>query len=301
MTACDSTEDITIQSGELPEISEEFSEENFIDEAEEGTEELNQLSLSQDYSAFESTDHLIYSIISQFDLLPEAISVSLFNYQTEEYHHFNERKPVLAGSTTKIGLARLYTDLIETTSLSWETELPYYPSHFEAGGGRVTNGTRRETYPISELVLEALARSDNSAFNILFSYYNQHYGNVQNDLMALSQLDFPQASLYTNNMADSHMLLNILIPIGEQEKYQVIRQALTENESNDYFRYYVQEGMLSKYGSVNASLHDSGIYFEDGQALYALVVMTEGMGSVDDFLATMNFRINEWLQYRNSY
>lgn len=296
LVACQSKpqeeEEITTESSYSEEIVEETQSEE-----EQGDTEPS-LALSQDYSAFESIEHLVYSIIKQFELNPEAVSVSLFNYQAEEYFHFNERKPMLAGSTTKIGLARLYADLIEAGFLSWHTELPFYDSHFEGGGGRITNGSRQAAYPISELVLEALARSDNTAFNILFSYYNQNYGNVQNDLMTLSQLDFPQANLYSNNTADSMMLLNILIPLGLEEKYEPLRQALGENESYDYFRQYIQEGMLTKYGSINGSLHDSGIYFQDGQAVYALVVMTEGMGSVNEFLATMNFRINEWIHYQ---
>lgn len=50
--------------------------------------------------------------------------------------------------------------------------------------------------------------------------------------------------------------------------------------------------MFTKYGSIGGSLNDSGIYMEDGEPVYALVVLTNGQGNVDEFLATMNLRMN---------
>lgn len=110
--------------------------------------------------------------------------------------------------------------------------------------------------------------------------------------MNLSELPFDHPEATTNNMADAQMLLNILIPIATEDKYSYILTSLSGNTQAEYFKQYIQEGMFTKYGSINGSLHDTGIYFEEGEPIYALVVLTNGQGNVDEFLATMNLRMN---------
>lgn len=278
----------------MPDIEEESQSESTVSEVEEpSTPEF-----SQDYSEFETIDDLVISTINEFELNPDAVSVAYHNYQTQTDYAYNEREPMLVGSTTKVGVARLYADLIAEGAMTFQTELPYSDSLYEPGAGRVTNGEKKATYPLYELFYYSLSQSDNTAFNILFSYYQQIYGNVQQSLMNLSELPFDHPEATTNNMADAQMLLNILIPIATEDKYSYILTSLSGNTQAEYFKQYIQEGMFTKYGSINGSLHDTGIYFEEGEPIYALVVLTNGQGNVDEFLATMNLRMNEWSKYQ---
>ncbi|XJS11079.1 serine hydrolase [Aerococcaceae bacterium WGS1372] len=255
--------------------------------------------LSQDYSVYEDMDHLIQSVISEYELNPAAVSVAFYNYQTGEEYLLNERETIQAGSTIKVGLARLYMDLISDGQLTLQSELPYSEFLYEDGAGPVTNGEKKAAYPIYELFYHSLSKSDNTAFNILFYYYQQNYGNVYQALRDMSGLEFDTADDSLVGTADAHMLLNILKPIGSESKYSYILTALSGNENAEYFKKYVQDGMYTKYGSINGSMHDTGIYIEGDEPVYALVVMTNGQGTVEDFLGMMNYRIYEWTQYQN--
>lgn len=292
LTGCGSTSE---QSEETTanEVIESQSEELVSEIEEVETEEL-----SQDYSVYNSMEELVISIIDEFGLNQDAVSVAYHHFPTETEFFFNEREMMYAGSTTKVGLVRLFEDKIFEGDLTLQSELPYNDSLYEPGAGRITNGEKKASYPLYELFNYSLAQSDNTAFNILFSYYQQAYGNVQQALLNLSGLDFPQPEATTNNMADAHMLLNILLPIATEERYNYILTALGGNTDAEYFKKHIQDGMLTKYGSINGSLHDTGIYFEEGEPIYALVLMTNGLGNVDDFLGTMNLRINEWTKYQ---
>lgn len=254
--------------------------------------------LSQDYSVYEDLNHLIQSVMSEYEMNPAAVSVAYHNYQTGEDYFFNERESIQAGSTTKVGLARLFVDLISEGLLTWQSELPYSDSLYEAGAGPVTNGEKEAAYPLYELFFHSLSQSDNTAFNILYYYYQQNYGDVYQALRDMSGLEFDPMDYSSAGMADAHMLLNILKPIGSESKYSYILTALSGNENAEFFKKYIQDGMYTKYGSINGSLHDTGIYIEEDEPVYALVVMTNGQGTVEDFLGMMNYRIYEWNIYQ---
>ncbi|TLQ41799.1 serine hydrolase [Ruoffia tabacinasalis] len=290
LAACSTSEE------SVPVMEEEKTTQSESVESE--TEESVTEELSKDYSQFTSIEELLTATIQEFGLNPEAVSVAYYNYQTDTDFFYNERSPMLVGSVTKVGVARLYADLIADGVMSFETELPYSDALFEEGAGPVTNGEKKASYPLYELFYNSLALSDNTAFNMLFSYYQQIYGNVQESLLNLSGLSFDQAEYTTNNMADAQMILNILLPVATEDKYSYILTSLSGNTEAEYFKKYVQEGMFTKYGSIGGSLHDSGIYMEDGEPVYALVVLTNGQGNVDEFLATMNLRMNEWGKFQ---
>lgn len=290
LAACSTSEE------SVPVIEEEETTQSESVESE--TEESVTEELSQDYSQFTSMEELVTATIQEFGLNPEAVSVAYHNYQTDTDFFYNERTPMLVGSVTKVGVARLYADLIADGVMSFETELPYSDALFEEGAGPVTNGEKKASYPLYELFYNSLALSDNTAFNMLFSYYQQIYGNVQESLLNLSGLSFDQPEYTTNNMADAQMILNMLLPVATEDKYSYILTSLSGNTEAEYFKKYIQEGMFTKYGSIGGSLHDSGIYMEDGEPVYALVVLTNGQGNVDEFLATMNLRMNEWGKFQ---
>ena len=56
--------------------------------------------------------------------------------------------------------------------------------------------------------------------------------------------------------------------------------------------------MATKYGQYNNVYHDTGIYYENGQPVYTLVLMTIDVGMVDTFMGELNLRINEWYHYQ---
>lgn len=45
---------------------------------------------------------------------------------------------------------------------------------------------------------------------------------------------------------------------------------------------------------MDGAVNDAGIYYEDGQPIYALVVFTQDVDSADLFLEEINLRVNEW-------
>ena len=52
--------------------------------------------------------------------------------------------------------------------------------------------------------------------------------------------------------------------------------------------------MATKYGRYENMLNDSGIFYQDDEPIYSLVVMVSDDLYADMFIAELNLRVNEW-------
>lgn len=241
---------------------------------------------------------LVQEVLQDFSVEEGQVAIGYYNFQEDTDFYLNENRVMYAASTTKVAIAALFTDLIHQGEETWETELPYSDNDYEEGEGNITNSEKQSSYPIADLVQEMLIYSDNTATNILSNYYiDQYAGSYQGfreAIASLSGLEDLDPEIYEENYATAKMLEQTLIRIAANQQYAAVVETMQEAQSGFRFKEYVPEGMAAKYGSAEEWHHDTGIFYEEDQPIYVLVVMTENVDQADEFLAVMNLHVNEW-------
>ncbi|MGF3113585.1 serine hydrolase [Facklamia sp. P9177] len=256
-------------------------------------------SFSLDYDQYDSVQEIIEDLIDEYGFDSSKLGIAYQNFVSEESYYLNENEARHAASTNKVGTSVLYLDLIEAGVLSWDSQLPASEKDLEEGDGRITNNPLRSYYSLEELISNLLVYSDNTAWNILIDYYYENYGDYRNDLIELSGINNKPIALTQNmNYATPNMLIGYLNKIAFDDSYQPIINYMLIAQKGQRFKLYVDKGMATKYGQYGNGYHDTGIYFEDGKPIYSLVLMTNDLGTLDNFMGDLNLRVNEWYHYQ---
>ncbi|MBR7928093.1 serine hydrolase [Aerococcaceae bacterium zg-ZUI334] len=248
-----------------------------------------------------SFDQIIYETIEEFGYTTNNVSIAYYDFLNQKHYYLNEWQPMLAASASKVGTAALYANLINEGILTYDTEIPYNESLFEEGAGNITNGDIQESYLLSDLIYEILHYSDNTAWNLLTDYYYTNFGNYHEDLLLFSGTNIEDESLYEFNMVNAQVLEGILIQVGSSDIYDEIIDIMMHSQDAWLMKHYVNNDMAAKYGHLDEYFHDIGLYYQNGQAAYALVIMTNDLpieedGTENEFFGLINFRLNKWFQ-----
>lgn len=266
---------------------------------EETVEETFQGDL--DYTAFDNIEQLIWHDIESYGLDSDLLSISFYDFMTEEEYHLNADLPIHGASTNKVGTAVLYTDLINQGELSWESYLPFSESWIEEGAGDITASPNQASYEVYDLVYQSLFYSDNTAWNTLINNYYSMFGDFQANLIELSGLEGTDYELYNLNFATSRMLNEILIRVASDESYQPIVDIMLEAQEGIFLKMYVTEGMAAKYGQYDEGFHDTGIYYVQDEPAYTIAVMSHDLGPIDYFLGDLNLHLKEYHDYQQLF
>lgn len=282
-----------VTSGHLSGSSSNESQE--IDAVQDETPNLSGI----DYSQYQNISEVIRSLIKEYDLPEKNLGIVYENRITNERFYLNENKAAYAASTNKVGLATLYIDQIYKGTIDWQTKLPASPKSFQAGDGLISNSPLKSSYDLEDLMFNLIVYSDNTAWRIMLDYYNDHYGDVKKSLLKASKIDPLSKPLIDNyNYATPNLLNTFLNKIADSSRYDKLKDFMLEAQPHLRFKLYHDEGMATKYGQYNNVYHDTGIYYENGQPVYTLVLMTIDVGMVDTFMGELNLRINEWYHYQ---
>ncbi|MCR8969443.1 class A beta-lactamase-related serine hydrolase [Facklamia sp. 7083-14-GEN3] len=258
-------------------------------------------SYSRNYDSYRSVNDLVNDLIKDYNYPPSRLGIAYYNFVTKESYFLNENIGQYAASTNKVGTAVLYIQLIEEGKLNWQSKLPASSDDFASGAGKITNNPIQSEYELEELIENLLVYSDNTAWKILMNYYQNNFGDFNLNLIEKSGASQKPDSLYNQyNYATPNTLLGYLKQIAKEKKYLPLIKYMSKSEKNQRFKLYIRGGMATKYGQYDYSYHDTGIYYENGRPIYALVLMTDGIGTVDQFMGELNLIINEWSHFQMS-
>lgn len=288
--------------------SESSSEEASLSLADEEVYNLELMEANGiqplDASQYDDMAAVIEATMADFGVDESQISLAYEDLQTGETYTVNPDQYLTAASTIKVPLSVLFVDAIEAGDMSWDTEIQYSYGSYEEGDGTITagaaNGTGQAAYTVEELIGEALMHSDNTATNMLISYYNNYYGTGAFRTNLFSIVDVVDEAAYSDNIASANALSTYYDLIASEDQYQPIIEFLQQTSPDRLFTTYVNtELMANKYGNYGTTLNDSGIYYEDDQPQYSLVVLTDGLAEGEAFIENLSLRVNEY--YRDSY
>ena len=253
-----------------------------------------------DLDAYENMADVIDQTLTEFNVNSSEISLAYYNFHNEEHYYLNENELFTAASITKVPLSALYIDLINSGEYQLDSELDYSEALFEAGAGNITNGPLESSYTIEELITEAITHSDNTAMNILKAEYDKEFGNFREDILTFAGIDEKPEDLLDSNLSSAYITEQVLIKIAQDESYSDLINLMFETSPAQLFTSYVNnEMMANKFGRYEQAVNDSGIYYENNQPQYALVVLSDNINQADQFLEVMNLRVNQWFRAHN--
>lgn len=258
-----------------------------------------------DTSQYASIDELIKATMAEFGVDESQVSLQYTNFKTDESYTINESTFQTAASTIKLPLAVMYVDAIEEGYVDWDTEVTYTYADYEEGDGTITaavgSGTGQAAYTIEELMADSLMHSDNTATNMLIRYYNEVYGSGAFKTNVANSVDVTiDDAFYDDNIISAELLFAYYNLLATDDTYQPIVDYLLNNSPDRLFTTYVNSSLMAnKYGNYGTALNDGGIYYENDEAQYSLVALTDGLTEGTGFLENLNLRVNQY--YRANY
>lgn len=248
---------------------------------------------------------ILYETIAELGYNSDNVSIAFYDFKDDAHYYLNSDITMIGASTTKVATAALFTSLVNQGYLTFDSQIPFVAEMYEEGGGNITNSEIQPTYALSDLIFEMLHNSDNTAWNLLTDYYYSNFGNYQADLLAFSNADIIDPSLYEFNHVNAQVLEGILIEIASSYLYPNVTEIMMNSQNEWLSKYYVNENMATKYGFLDTYFHDIGIYYDDqGAPLYALVIMTDQLdletdGMENQFFGLINLRLNRWYSFHH--
>lgn len=258
-----------------------------------------------DTSQYASIDELIEATMAEFGVDESQVSLQYTNFKTDESYTINESTFQTAASTIKLPLAVMYVDAIEEGYVDWDTEVTYTYADYEEGDGTITaavgSGTGQAAYTIEDLIANALMYSDNTATNMLIRYYNELYGSETYKTSIANGVDVAIDDVfYSDNVASAELLSAYYDLLATDDTYQALVDYLLDASPDRLFTTYVNSSLMAnKYGNYGTALNDGGIYYENDEAQYSLVALTDGLTDGTGFLENLNLRVNQY--YRANY
>lgn len=248
---------------------------------------------------YSEIEELIDEIIAEYQIERDHIGLAFYNYISDEHYYINEDTYRIAASTNKLPLAGIYLDLIAEGDYQMDSQIDYQERYFSEGNGNITNGPIQNQYTLANLIYEMLAYSDNTAWNLLGFHYIDHYQSVRQGILDFVGFEDNIPDYYfEDNFASPRLLEASLIKISQNEQYRYILDSLRQISPPQLFTSYIRPKVMpSKFGRYEGMVHDSGIYYEDGQPQYALVVMTDNQANADLFLEHLSLNLNLWFRY----
>lgn len=255
--------------------------------------------------SYDSMADVIEDTMVEFGVDESQISLEFINYQTGESYTVNENNFQTAASTIKLPLSVIYVDAIDEGTIDWDTEVTYTYADYEEGDGTITaavaSGTGQAAYTIEDLIANALMYSDNTATNMLIRYYNELYGSETYKTSIASSVDVAiDEAFYSDNVASAELLSAYYDLLATDGAYQPLVDYLLNTSPDRLFTTYVNSSLMAnKYGNYGTALNDGGIYYENDEAQYSLVALTDGLTDGTGFLENLNLRVNQY--YRANY
>lgn len=254
--------------------------------AEVEIEEEEEIEFSED----EGIAELINSYILENNLTESNFAFFYYNVDTRKEYFYNEMTQFTAASTVKLPVAMLYYDQINDGTLSSTDTLLYSSSSYEAGGGLTASYYSPGDYvPISFLLQQSIVNSDNTAINILMSYYG--YINCRQQINQKYTTEEVDDSFFQSNLTYAKYAFEILDYLYTNiDDYTDLIEDLKVSSDGLYLKKYIDDyDVAHKYGSYNGYVHDYGIVF--GESTYLIGVYTKNVTDAAELIADISLDV----------
>lgn len=250
-----------------------------------------------------SIEQVIKHYQNEYEIADDWLSVAYTDLQSEESYHYREEEVLTAASTTKVLLAMLFYDLVETGELELNSKIPYNSSMYEPGNGDITAeveaNNNHSSYSLDYVIEQMIVLSDNVTKNMLREFYRLNFGRLGEGMAEVIKGSKYTADLLEENETTALLLEETLLTLLEKDYYKPILTYMRLADDDLYFKYYIEEEMPVKYGLIHDLKHHIGIYEIDDQPIYSLVILSENLDDeqANEFLGSVNLQLIARAQY----
>ena len=236
---------------------------------ESGIEDL-ELMYDYDYLTTDAAT-LIDSYLAENGYDETVISISYYNFVTEETYEYNATAQMFAASTYKLPLNMYYYELRAAGTYDGDSKLYFGSNCYADSYGTIANNYSVGDYiTLDVLQYTSIVESDNNSSHILF----ENLGGWDSYMEIISKYSDYYVYCAENYNNVSFMMDCLKIIYENQELYSELIEDMKIAMSGKYMQTYVDEVEIAhKYGIYGTAHNDVGIVFCSQP--YALTIYTD--------------------------
>lgn len=212
---------------------------------------------------------------------------------TKKYYFYNKDKWFTAGSTSKVPIAMLYYEKINSGEITENTTYIYTSNSYEEGSGQTAYKYKvNSEIPVSYLLEQMIVNSDNTATNILSAGLGGRK-NFRNEFIKFTDDVLPD-NFNTDNIISSSFGFDVMTYLYDNSKYyQKLIEDMKKSSNGEYLKKYIEEyDVAHKYGSYNGYVHDYGIVY--GKTTYMIGIFTKNVTDADELIANISKEVLDY-------
>ena len=135
-----------------------------VEDQEEESKETSNMVLEEKKDLLTSIDEVVEDVVGEYR---DNVSIYFKNLNTDEEYILNEDTYYVAASTTKVPLAMMILDKVNSGMLSLDDTISYIEADYEEGTGSLAYSDPIPDITIDEALYLSIVESDNIAKNML--------------------------------------------------------------------------------------------------------------------------------------
>lgn len=234
-------------------------------------------------------DEAMNNIISKYQGNNE-IGIIYKNFSTGYRYSVEEDRYFTAASTVKVAYAMKIYDRINSGELDKDSVVYYNKNYLEEGGGEITNQPKKDSYDLEYVIQNMIQYSDNTATRMLVGNSATAADVLVKYFAQLGEtLPLSQA---TKNRVTPKMMEAVWTKLyNERDNYQDLLKYLEASEDSEWIKEGIpNKKIASKYGGIDANMHDTAIVF--GNQDYLLLIYTNNLAHSGESITAMAKEIN---------
>lgn len=235
----------------------------------------------------------INKIINSYSNENNKISVVYNNLSSGYRYAINDKEYFSAASTSKVIYALYVYDRIAKGEISEDQMIAYNKNKLSQGGGEITNQPKKDKYPLSDLLMNMIVYSDNTATNMILGN-DANAEKVVNYYLKKLEITVKEGMVSKNKLNTEIMEKVWQYVYKNQDKYPKLIEHLKESENNEWIKNGITgKTIASKYGAIDNFAHDTSIVYSEEKGDYILLIYTQGVAHSADVIANIAEKINK--------
>ena len=244
-----------------------------VNDNEEESKETSNEVVEEKKDLLTSIDEVVEDVVGGYR---DNISIYFKNLNTDEEYILNEDTYYVAASTTKVPLAMLILDKVNSGMLSLDDTISYIETDYEEGTGSLAYLETIPDITIDEALYLSIVESDNIAKNMLTRISRSSVTDYTRSITGYS--DIPYGNYITARQFG--IILEKLYKNPDNDPYyEKLLNYMTRTIFHSGLDKYLDYSKVAhKIGTYYRYYHDVGIVY--GEDPYILVVMTKDIGEL---------------------
>lgn len=244
-----------------------------VNDNEEESKETSNEVVEEKKDLLTSIDEVVEDVVGGYR---DNISIYFKNLNTDEEYILNEDTYYVAASTTKVPLAMLILDKVNSGMLSLDDTISYIETDYEEGTGSLAYLETIPDITIDEALYLSIVESDNIAKNMLTRISRSSVTDYTRSITGYS--DIPYGNYITARQFG--IILEKLYKNPDNNPYyEKLLSYMTRTIFHSGLDKYLDYSKVAhKIGTYYRYYHDVGIVY--GEDPYILVVMTKDIGEL---------------------